>query len=179
VDLLPLSSLFMSRSKTYEVHRQKDMTLMLAFVHILQLQAGLHDRVASAEAAISLADAQAGKRRALAQAALDVVEAKMAATEAEKADLDRQEAEANKVSRQAHEHAMSWMVGSATDPATSSMEQSGTCCWFHVSVLSSLSARRVSQYCVDVTASCPCSCTPASWKRAEWWTLCCKYPIAA
>lgn len=101
----------MSRSKTYEVHRQKDMTLMLAFVHILQLQAGLHDRVASAEAAISLADAQAGERRALAQAALDVVEAKMAATEAEKADLDRQEAEANKVSRQAHEHAMSWMVG--------------------------------------------------------------------
>jgi hypothetical protein len=111
VDLLPLTLLVMSRSKTYEVHRQKGMTLMLAFVHVLQLQAGLHDRVASAEAAISLADAQAGERRALAQAALDDVEAKMAATEAEKVDLDRQEAEANKVCRQAHEHVMSWMVG--------------------------------------------------------------------
>lgn len=62
-----------------------------------QLQAGLRKKMGATEAAIELADTEAAKRRAVVQAALEVVQAKLAAAEVEKADLDRQEAEANKV----------------------------------------------------------------------------------
>ena len=58
---------------------------------------GLCERMGATEAAIVLTDAEAAKRRAVVQTALDVVQAKLDAAEVEKADLDRQEAEANKV----------------------------------------------------------------------------------
>eukprot|EP00243_Klebsormidium_subtile_P006813 TRINITY_DN2949_c0_g1_i1.p1 TRINITY_DN2949_c0_g1~~TRINITY_DN2949_c0_g1_i1.p1 ORF type:complete len:610 (+),score=122.01 TRINITY_DN2949_c0_g1_i1:323-2152(+) len=61
------------------------------------LQVGLRESMGATEAAIALADAEAAKRRAIVQVALDVVQVKLAAAEVEKADLDRQEAEANKL----------------------------------------------------------------------------------
>ncbi|GAQ82000.1 hypothetical protein KFL_000970260 [Klebsormidium nitens] len=61
------------------------------------LQVGLRERMGATEAAIVLADAEAAKRRAVVQAALEVVQTKLDKAEVEKADLDRQEAEANKL----------------------------------------------------------------------------------